>query len=487
MSINRYTEEQKTLELCIHAFIKDSNELRFIPEKFKTQEFFNIIVKKTKGHQFWLVPEKFRNKELSMLAVKLLSSNIWAVPSKYYCDELYLLLISTKIDRLRNISKNEYNYESNGDPPDIYLHYELCAIGRKFNKGVMLSEENKKRYNRGLMLLYNACCKHNGMALYYINPSYLSQELCITACCNSGMALQFVPLPLRTHALCKIAIDQAPGAKRFIPEDILSGMSPIALANAPIALIETFQHKSNQKKKIIIIKRPIVMKYFLMNKYKKIINTEKTQPIYNATPEYRCIVLTILSNIIYNEEGKELRLCMINWGGYEGDWIVIYKEIIKILTYMKHFAKYPIIFTTNLSHTHKYIHINILDNCGNFYYCGLHNAPPPTNMIQVNGSLIDITSNPTNIYNIPILNILVDNLKTIYHQEDCRQFPLYEAYSIGDKSLQQLYKSITYINSELIRANKTKRKLDNYKTENRLLKLELLEAKQMLNANKRHF
>ena len=496
MSIIHNIEEQKTLELCVDSFIKDHNE--FIPEKFKTQEFFNMIVKKTEGLQFWLVPEKFRNKELSMLAVKLLSSNIWAVPPKYYCDELYLLIISTKIDRLRNISKNVYKYESNGDSPDIYLHYELCAIGRKFNAGgIIAEEEDKKRYERGLMLLYHACCRHNGMALYYVNPSYLSQELCIIACCNSGMALQFVPLPLRTHALCKIAIDQAPGAKRFIPEDILSGMSPIALANAPIAPIETFQHKSNQKKKIIIIKRPIVINYALKNKYKKIINTTHTTVPYYSAHEYNKI------NMVFD---KDINIVKVN--GSHGVMIPLdysqlslsmrstipmsklYIEINRIMRFMESINTYPIIYITFINKAAipdniAVMNVFMIDNCCNTYNTTFSGTPLNTrfSIAAVNGTLPD----PSNeLYNVPLCNNLIDSLQSIYncipaYSGHPQVFPIIYDHVIYLGLNGPMRKAVIKLNSYLIRANKTKRKLTECRTECALLRLELLEAKKKIN------
>jgi hypothetical protein len=491
MSLIRYTEEQKTLELCVDSFIKDHTEMRFIPEKFKTQEFFNMIVKKTEGLQFWLVPEKFRNKELSMLAVELCSSNIRAVPPKYYCDELYLLLISNKIDRLRNISKNIYKEDSDGNPPDIYLRDELCAIGLKFNAGSD-EEEDKTQYERGLMLLYHACCKHNGMALYYVNPSYLSQELCITACCNSGMALQFVPLPLRTRALCQIAIKNAPEAKRFIPEDILGGMFPIALANAPIAPMKTSQHKSKQKKKIIIIKRPIVMKYAPKNKYKKIINTTHTTVPYYSAHEYKKI------NMVFDKD-------IVKVNGWNGEMIPLdysqlslsmrstipmaklYIEIDRILKFMESINTYPIIYITFIMKAAipdniASMHVFMIDNCCNTYNTMFSGTPLNTrfSIVTVNGTLPD----PSNeLYNVPLCNNLIDSIQSFYncitaHVFHPQTFPIIYDYDIYTGLNGPMRKAVIKLNSDLIRANKTKRKLTECRTECALLRLELLEAKK---------
>ena len=502
MSLSCYTEEQKTLELCMNAFIEYPNELQFIPEKFKTQEFFKMVINKSPcdkiGCLLFYVPEKFRNKELSMLAVELCPSIISSVPPKYYCDELYLLLIQRKIDRLRNISKNVYKYESDGNTPDIYLHDELCAIGRKFNAGSddVEAEEDKKRYERGLMLLYIACCKHNGMALYYVNPSYLSQELCITACCNSGMALQYVPLPLRTRALCKIAIEQAPEAKRFIPEDIYVGMFPIALANAPIAPMKTSQHKSKQKKKIIIIKRPIVINYAPKNKYKKIINAEKTQPellrdnlkkeLYLSTPGYRRTILSYENGIVFSGKGAELKhsLSMGHDLISKIKWCVLYKEISKIMDLISIINKYIILITIHVIEGGT-VYCNILDNCGNYFYSHIQNdiLTMPHDHIHMNGSTIPIRDLHIIIkYDVPILDMLVDKLKTVYYQEDSVIIPICSTYN-GDTSNNWCSKAIVAINSELIRANKTKRKLDASRTECALLRLELLEAKNRLICN----
>jgi hypothetical protein len=429
-----------------------------------------------------------------MLAVKLLSSNIWAVPPKYYCDELYLLLISNKIDRLRNISKNVYKYESSGDSPDIYLHYELCAIGRKFNAGgIIAEEEDKKRYERGLMLLYHACCKHNGMALYYVNPSYLSQELCIIACCNSGMALQYVPLPLRTRSLCKIAIKNAPEAKRFIPEDILSVISPpIVPVSASIAPMKTLKKKFIATKKIIIIKKSIIMNYALKNKYKKIINTRHTTVPYYSAHEYKKI------NMVFDKD-------IVKVNGFNGAMIPfdysqlslsmrstipmakLYIEIDRILKFMESINTYPIIYITFIMKAAipdniASMHVFMIDNCCNTYNTMFSGTPLNTrfSIVTVNGTLPD----PSNeLYNVPLCNNLIDSIQSFYncitaHVFHPQTFPIIYDYDIYTGLNGPMRKAVIKLNSDLIRANKTKRKLTECRTECALLRLELLEAKK---------
>lgn len=506
MSLIHYTDDQKTLELCMNAFIEAIHQFQFIPEKFRTTDFFKMVINKS-HYLFKYVPEELKSKELSMLAVELCHNNIRYVPPKYYCDELYLLLISNKIDRLRNISKTGYKKDSEGNPPDIYLCTELCIIGSlhimyKINKHRVYSpgypvkeiydigennydeqsdnDEQKENYERGLGLLYHACCKHNGMALYYVNPSYLSQELCITACCNSGMALQYVPLPLRTRALCQIAIKNAPEAKRFIPE-----------------------HKSKQKKKIIIIKRPIVINYALKNKYKKIINTVHTSVPYYSAHEYKKI------NMVFD---KDINIIKVD--GYNGEMIPLdypqiqlfikstipmaklYIEINRILRVMESINTYPIIYITYISKgaisdTIATMHVFMIDNCCNIYNTTFSGTPLNTrySIITVNGLYPDPSYE---LYRVPLCNNLIDSLQSFYNcitTTHClpQTFPIIYDYDIYTGLNGPMRKAVIKLNSDLIRANNTKRKLDDYKIENRLLKLELLEAKQMLNANKRHF
>jgi hypothetical protein len=302
----------------------------------------------------------------------------------------------------------------------------------------------------------------------------------------------------------KIKAEEAPGAGvsavSGVSDDVgasvsaVSGVNVSAVASAivptsaSIEHIETFQHKSKQKKKIIIIK----------HKYKKIFNVARSHSVilqdnlkkelYISTPYYRRIILSQRDGIIYNSKGNELRYSFYGEPpGRKINWHVLYNEISKIMRIIRINNRY-IILINIYAIDGGTVFCNILDNCGNYYYshiqddkCTIANDQVTVNGVNVNKEDWDrITT-----YDVPIINMLVDKLKTIYHQEDNLGIPILPTY-YGDTNSKWCGKINVAINLELIRANKTKRKLDDYKTENRLLKLELLEAKKISMANKRY-
>ena len=128
------------------------------------------------------------------------------------------------------------------------------------------------------------------------------------------------------------------------------------------------------------------------------------------------------------------------------------------------------------------IHVFMIDNCCNIYNTTFSGTPLNTrySIITVNGPFPD----PSNeLYRVPLCNNLIDSLQSFYncimaHPMHAQVFPIIYDYNIYVGINGLMRKVVININLDLIRANKTKRKLTYYKTENRLLKLELLEAKQ---------
>ena len=222
------------------------NDLKFIPERHKTQELYEVIAKEN-GRILRLIPSEYKTKELCELAIKNSGLALSYIPLKYITQELCELAVkqdgmalcyvpkaltteelcelAVQQDgmalvyiqkELRTKELCELAIKHNGEAlkyvPEELITKELCELAIRQN-GMILGYISKELRTKELCEL---AVKSNGKALSYVPEKYKDEKLCQMAIQNNGNALRCIPVNLRTKEICELAVQQDGMALRFI-------------------------------------------------------------------------------------------------------------------------------------------------------------------------------------------------------------------------------------------------------------------------------
>ena len=178
------------------------NDLRFIPEEYRTKELCELAVKQN-GQALQLVPEELRIKELCEIAAKQDGLSLYFVPEELKTKKIYELAVQN----------NGYALEY---VPEELRTPELCAIAVQ-NNGEALEYVPIKLRTKELCKL---AVKENGFALEYVTEHLMTPELCESSVKNNALALEYIPEELKTKELCELVVKNNGYALQYIPEHL---------------------------------------------------------------------------------------------------------------------------------------------------------------------------------------------------------------------------------------------------------------------------
>jgi hypothetical protein len=178
------------------------NDLRYIPNKYKTKELCEISVKKN-GLTLSLVPDKYKTEELCLEAIKQNGRTLYHIPKHLRTKELCELAVK----------QNGYVL------PYVPLEYEtleLCKLAIQ-NNGDSLRYVPKYLITKELCEL---AVRNDGYSLQYVPDKYIDYNLCLEAVKQNGLALQDVPIKLKTQELCELAVRQNEWTLDSVPDKL---------------------------------------------------------------------------------------------------------------------------------------------------------------------------------------------------------------------------------------------------------------------------
>lgn len=153
---------------------------RYIPEKYHTQEFYEILVDKKPGY-IYLVPYNFITDVMAKKIVTEKGSLIEYIPLEKRTKEICDIAFASSKKNIKFFPENLVNLE-----------------------------------------LAESIIKEDGYLLGILPVSILTYELCLMAVTNKGTALRFVPEEFRTYELCKVAVLNDARAIRRVPIKLIT-------------------------------------------------------------------------------------------------------------------------------------------------------------------------------------------------------------------------------------------------------------------------
>jgi hypothetical protein len=176
------------------------NDLKFIPDKYKTKELYEVIAKEN-GRILRLIPSEYKTKELCEIAIKNSGLALSYIPLKYITKELCQMAVQQDGMALVYV-------------PKALITEELCELAVK-QDGMALVYIQKELRTKELCEL---AIKNNGEALKYVPDELITKELCELAIKSNGMILGYVPDELKTKELCELAVKSNGKALSYVPE-----------------------------------------------------------------------------------------------------------------------------------------------------------------------------------------------------------------------------------------------------------------------------
>ena len=185
-----------------------------VPEKVKTQELCNEMVKMT-GFAIEEVPEKFKTKDLCLKAIENKGSLIRFAPEEFRRDPDFILEAVTR-------DQNAYLYALETDKLDKNFYVEVVH--------------------------------RNPLAIITVPEKFQSAEMRMEAVLADGKALEGIPSKFYDYELCKAAIEHGLEECHFLPVIKKDSKWYGHLPKNPIyemakAVVENHQKKEIKEKK----------------------------------------------------------------------------------------------------------------------------------------------------------------------------------------------------------------------------------------------
>ena len=177
------------------------NDLKFIPEKYRTKELCELVIKQN-GIALEFIPKELITEELCELAVKQNGWSLDFVPEYLKTKEMCKLAVKQSGWAIKYV-------------PEEYITKEMCELAVK-NDGYALQYVPEKLITEELCEL---AVKNDGRIIFFIKK-YLTPELCKLAVENDGKALFSIPEHLITEYICKRAVEQNGDSLQYVPEKL---------------------------------------------------------------------------------------------------------------------------------------------------------------------------------------------------------------------------------------------------------------------------
>ena len=177
------------------------NDLKFIPERLKTKELCESIIKNN-GLSLEYVPNKLKTKGMCELAVKQNGESLQFVSEELKTNELYELAVQNNGLSLSFI-------------PERLRTRKICELAVKQDGLALRYVPDKCKTSE----ICKFAITQNGNAISSILTKYKTPELCKLAIIQNGLSLKFIPRELKTKDLCELAIKQNKLALQYVPKE----------------------------------------------------------------------------------------------------------------------------------------------------------------------------------------------------------------------------------------------------------------------------
>jgi len=164
--LNGVEEVNRTYELCIISLSKNVYQIKYVPEKYQTEDLLISVVNRN-GYILRFIKNKMKTQSICETAVYNYPEAIKYVPEKFQSAGLWLNIIIENGMLLRYISKK-------------YISQILCDIA--VNK--------------------------NSEAIQFVPEEYQTEGLCLDAVKINGLLLKYIDKKKITELIVKQAIDQ---------------------------------------------------------------------------------------------------------------------------------------------------------------------------------------------------------------------------------------------------------------------------------------
>lgn len=212
--LGNYNDNEITLDLCYKAIQNDSYSIKFVPDRFFTEELCLEAI--TNYPEALLVMHYSRSIELLenaitnkvyMKAVQINGKILEYVPLEKRTLEICITAIKQDIDAIISIPKHKINN-------DIIL-----IIINHWKKPSYLAFIPNNLIEKLSNYLIKKAIEYDGNALQFIPYSKKTTEICELAINQNGIFLEFVPNDKKTLDLCIKSVSNNHDAIEFVPVD----------------------------------------------------------------------------------------------------------------------------------------------------------------------------------------------------------------------------------------------------------------------------
>jgi len=177
--------------------------IKFIPEKFRTNELYLNIAKKDIYALLFIPPDKITD-EICAITAKHKNHALYDIPNKKRTVGICLIAIKYKYVDLNHICFT----------PNKIITDKMCE--ETINKYHYASEYVPKEKITPVMCMI--AVKSCGYSLQYVPKELITEEMCICAVKSCGYALKFVPSEMISYNMCVRAVSNCADALAYVPE-----------------------------------------------------------------------------------------------------------------------------------------------------------------------------------------------------------------------------------------------------------------------------
>jgi hypothetical protein len=204
----------RTPDVCQQAVSQCGMALQYVPRKRCTLDIIHRAIRQNGlalryGIVFKFIPEDYCNEDLYRIAVASNGSTLLDIPQKYHTEEFYNLAIMEG-----DPSQDKNNGWALGLIPSEYRTPELCHHAITKNGSALKFVPAKLKTEELCRIAVTKC----RLAMPYVPTPYKTDDLYRLAITHDGWALQYVPIDHRNADLCRLAVEQNREAMPYVPE-----------------------------------------------------------------------------------------------------------------------------------------------------------------------------------------------------------------------------------------------------------------------------
>jgi hypothetical protein len=220
VSLNELPRKQLTPGLCQFALAKESKNLQYVPPELMTREtcYMVIIDHQYDAPPLQFVPDRFKDYELCLMAVREFAGSLEFVPEEHKTEELCRDAFS-----FVRINKNRLNIEKLPlHVPEKYFNEEFCLFMVKRIPGCFKYIPDRFK-TPALCLTALKESSNLNEKMKDLPDSLLPEELCVTllkmkGSDNASYILKCIPRRLRSFAICMEAVKLNGDALDSVPQ-----------------------------------------------------------------------------------------------------------------------------------------------------------------------------------------------------------------------------------------------------------------------------